>query len=323
MLRRIHDVLSREEIAELTQPSDWRGAWSVCVSYAIVAGALWLAAAWPHPLSAVVAVVLLGGRQLGLAVLMHECAHRSLFRSRWLNEWVGRWLCAAPVWNRLEDYRQHHLPHHAYTGTERDPDLGLVTPFPVSRGSLARKLLRDLIGLSGIKRVVAMLAMDAGILSYTASTNAVRLDQRGRSAGAVLAGLARFTGPMLVFHAAMYLLLDALGHGWLMWLWIAAQLTTFSLFVRIRAMAEHACTAATADPWRNTRTTRASWLARLTVAPHHVNHHLEHHLLMTVPHYRLPAMHQLLRDRGVLEGAHLAPSYLAVLRAMTATASAL
>ena len=41
-------------------------------------------------------------------------------------------------------------------------------------------------------------------------------------------------------------------------------------------------------------------LERLLVAPNYVNYHLEHHLVMTVPHYHLPRMHRMLRERGVL-----------------------
>ena len=50
------------------------------------------------------------------------------------------------------------------------------------------------------------------------------------------------------------------------------------------------------DPLRNTRTTHASWLERLFIAPNRVNYHLEHHLLMTVPYFRLPRLHRLLRE---------------------------
>ena len=81
-------------------------------------------------------------------------------------------------------------------------------------------------------------------------------------------------------------------------------------------MAEHACTDLTDNFFMNTRTTRANLLARLTVAPHHVNYHLEHHLLMTAPHYRLPKMHRMLRARGALAGRHIAKNYREVLRLM-------
>src|SRR5690606_33864349 len=127
------------------------------------------------PLAWVVGVVLLGGRQLALAILMHECSHQSLFRSRALNAHVGKWLCAAPVWQRLDDYRRHHLAHHGHTSLEGDPDLGLVAPFPASRAGLARKFLRDLTGVAFLRRTLGLLAMDLGLYTYTASTGATRV----------------------------------------------------------------------------------------------------------------------------------------------------
>ena len=108
-----------------------------------------------------------------------------------------------------------------------------------------------------------------------------------------------------------------MAHGELYLLWVGAYLTTFSLVLRIRAMAEHACTDATTDPFFNTRTTQANLLAKLSVAPLAVNYHLEHHLLPTVPLYSLPRMHALLSERGALEGCHVAPNYRAVLRDVT------
>jgi fatty acid desaturase len=35
--------------------------------------------------------------------------------------------------------------------------------------------------------------------------------------------------------------------------------------------------------------------------------------MMTVPHYKLPRFHRLLRERGVLQGACVANGYLGVL----------
>jgi len=69
------DWLSRDEIRALTRASDRRGALSVLTSWAMIAGALALAAAWPNWLTVAAALVVVGGGQLALAVLMHECAH--------------------------------------------------------------------------------------------------------------------------------------------------------------------------------------------------------------------------------------------------------
>ena len=40
---------------------------------------------------------------------------------------------------------------------------------------------------------------------------------------------------------------------------------------------------------------------------------------MTAPHYKLPRLHALLRERGALEDAPIARNYLEVLRAATTT----
>jgi len=313
MKRGVTTYLSREEIRDFVTASDAQGALSVLTSWAIIGATFALLACFPrNPIAWFVAIVILGGRQLALAILMHECAHQSLFRSRVLNDVIGKWLCAAPVWNRLDAYRKHHLAHHAHTSLEGDPDLGLVEPFPTSRASLVRKLARDLSGLAFVRRVGAQLLMDSGVLTYSASTGQKRVDPRP-SIGAMLKNLAVNFGPVVVTNLALGLALAAVGHGELYLAWIVAYATTFSAFLRIRAIAEHAVTETTADPFRNTRTTIAGPLARLTVAPHHVNFHLEHHLLPTVPHYRLTALHRLLVERGAYEDAFRANGYGEVL----------
>jgi fatty acid desaturase len=280
---RWQDQLSREEIAELLRFEDWRSWLSVAVDWGIVFAAMALAARWPNPLTIVLALCLIGPRQLGLAVLMHEASHRSLFGNRKVNDWVGQWLCAYPIWAEMRGYRAYHLQHHAHTGTARDPDLGLVKPFPITRSSLRRKLLRDLSGRTGIK--FARGAFKRSIQSWS--------DPNGRAA----------TIGVLVTNGLLLAALAALGHAWLYLLWAGSWLTTYTLVTRVRSIAEHALTPDADDPLGNTRTTLARLWERLFITPNRVNYHLEHHLLMTVPHYKLPRMHALLRERGVLERA--------------------
>jgi len=311
---KIHHVLSRDEIRALCQSSNLRGALDVFTDWAMIAAAMALVAWQPHVVTILLALIIIGGRQLALAILMHEASHRMLFRSRILNDVIGRWLCAAPIWTDLERYRSHHLAHHAFTGTERDTDLGLIAPFPTSRRSMLRKFVRDLSGVASIRRVIATLLMDLGLITYTASTNTRRVDPSELSAGLILRNFLHRTLPVLIVNAALFSILWALGHPLLYLLWFGAWMTTFSLFFRIRAIAEHACTTDSDNVFLNTRTTLASPLAILTVAPHHVNYHLEHHLLMTAPHYHLKKIHRLLHERGALDTSHVAPNYLHVLR---------
>ncbi len=311
---KVSEVLTRDEIRELVTPTDHEGTLSVALTWTIIMGTLWIVGTWTNTWTIGMALVVLGGRHLALAILMHEASHRSLFKSRTLNDVIGKWLCAAPSWQQLHKYREHHLAHHAHTGTDNDPDLCLVEPFPTSWASLFRKFARDLTGLTAIKRIIGLLLMDMGFVTYTASGNARRIDQTGRSKRDILRMGLQNTGPVVLTNLALYGLLSTMGIGWTWWIWFAAYMTTFSLILRIRAIAEHACTDETDNQFLNTRSTRANWLARLTVAPHHVNYHLEHHLLMTVPHYRLPRMQQLLREKGVYEHAHWADGYWQVLK---------
>ena len=119
---------------------------------------------------------------------------------------------------------------------------------------------------------------------------------------------------MLVTNALLVAGLTAAGWPQLYLLWAGAWLTTHTFVTRLRSIAEHAMTPDRSDPLRNTRTTIARWWERLLLAPNRVNYHLEHHLLMTVPHYHLPKLHALLRERGVLERACVAHGYLSTLK---------
>jgi fatty acid desaturase len=314
-VRRASDVLAREEIRALTRSSDLAGAAAVLGSWAMIVGTFVALARWPHPATFLVAVVILGGRQLALAVMMHDAAHGSLFRTRFLNDVVTDLVCARPVGADVARYRKHHLGHHAHTGTERDPDLGLASAFPVSRASMARKLARDITGISGLRRLVGLVLMDAELLSYNVGGAVVSLPRRGWAVHA--RALLRNGGGAFAANAVLFSALAATGHAWLYAAWAVANLTTYGLFLRVRSIAEHACLDRTADPLRNTRTTRANLLARLTVAPLNVSHHLEHHLLPTVPYFRLPALGRALSERGALPAASTAPGYLAVLRSAT------
>jgi len=292
---------SREDVAGLLAMNDWRSWLSVGVNWGLVGASFALVALWPNPLTIVVALFVIGARQLGCAVLMHEAAHRSLFSSRRVNDFVGQWLCASPIWSDLHAYRPYHLQHHAHTGTPRDPDLGLTAPFPITRASLRRKIWRDLSGQTGVK--FARAAFRRTFLRWRdPAARRAALGFAGTN-GALLATLA------LAGHAELYLL------------WAGAWLTTHTLVTRIRAIAEHALTPDADDPLGNTRTTRARGWERLLIAPNRVNYHLEHHLLMTVPHYRLPEMHRQLRERGVLARACVETGgYRAVLRRAAARA---
>jgi fatty acid desaturase len=318
--RKVGAIFTRDELRMLNERSDAMGfaavgfAWAVILATAV---ALVWAASQPAAIAVptfVLGFVVLGGRHLALAVLHHEAAHRSLFKTPWLNEIVGDWACARPSWNDLKKYRVHHFIHHRKTSQPEDTDRSLVEPFPTTRASLVRKLARDLFGLTGLKYLFGRLLMDAGVLKWTVASDVVRLPQRGRRWWSYPLEVFRNAGGMLLVNGLLLTACWASGHTWLYAVWVLSYVTPYPLFVRIRSLAEHACTETTTDMFLNTRTTRAGLLARATVAPVRVNYHVEHHVLPGVAYYRLPLMHRMLRERGVVGQP---PGYLDVLRVVS------
>ncbi len=302
------DRFTRAEIVELLQFED-RHSWAAfAVNWGLVFASMALVARWPNPLTIVFALFVIAGRQLGMSILMHEASHRTLFKNRRLNDFMGNWLAAYPVWSDLTPYRPYHLKHHAKNWTKDDPDLDLATPFPVTRASLHRKIWRDLSGQTGWKRFKALLRRDLGM-------SAGKSKRQATSASEALRGV-------IVSNLVLLAILTAFGHPALYLLWFGAWMTTYSLVLRIRAIAEHAMPKDPADPLYNARTTIASWWERLFLAPNYVNYHLEHHLLMTVPHYKLPVFHRMLRERGLLTEANVARGYASVLRLASSKAAA-
>jgi len=310
----LREVLSLEERRTLLRIKPLRSWGMVLSNWALVFAAMALVAWAPNPLTILVALCVIGTRQLGMAVVMHEAAHRTLFTNRRLNDWVGNWLASYPVWAEVAPYRTYHLVHHSRTGTDQDPDIGLAAPFPITPASFRRKVWRDLSGQTGWKQARAVFRRDVG---WTRG--------RGQRALGMNEGAQPDVGwhklvPIALTNGALLGGLTLAGYPALYLLWVAAWLTTYRLVTRIRSIAEHGMVPDRFDPLRNTRTVLVSWWERLLVAPNRVNFHLEHHLLMTVPHHNLPALHRLLRDRNGLDPDCVTPGYAAVLRLATSRA---
>jgi fatty acid desaturase len=308
-------IISPEERRALVRIDPLCSWITIATNWVLVFAAMAAVARWPNAVSVLVALFVIGARQLGMAVVMHEAAHWTLFKNRWLNDWAGNWLAAYPVWTDLLPYRAYHLAHHAKTGTAADPDLGLVTPFPITKASFRRKVWRDLSGQTGIKQAIAVFRRDLG----TARTRTQR--DYGMSGGERRDVGWHKIAPVAITNGALLGVLWLAGHPALYLLWVAAWLTTYRLVTRIRSIAEHSMVPDQNDMLRNTRTTRVRWWERVLIAPNLVNYHFEHHFMMKVPHHNLPKLHRLLVERGVIDPGCIANGYREVLRLATSRAA--
>ncbi|MBZ0217732.1 MAG: fatty acid desaturase family protein, partial [Fimbriimonadaceae bacterium] len=275
---RATDLISKDQLAAVRARADWKGIALVIHAWAVIFAAMALFVWWPNIFTFLLAAALIGGRQLGLAILMHDGAHGLLVRDAAWNLRLGQWLCAFPVGADMPTYRQYHLKHHARTQQDDDPDLVLSAPFPVTRKSLIRKMLRDLTGRTGFAQRSAQILAGFG-------KSDLPWAERWQMAHQKLGGI-------LAANAALFAGLALAGYWWLYpVLWLVPLMTTFQLFLRLRNIAEHAVVGDRDDPFAHARTTLAGPLARVFVAPYWVNYHVEHHLLMWVPCYNLKKLH--------------------------------
>lgn len=283
--------LTSDEIRPLATRSDLWGFWLILHCWAVIAFALAIFAIWPNVATFLLAVILIGSRQLGLAILMHEAAHSAMFKTRSLNEFVGEWLCGRPVLADMFEYRTYHLKHHRYTQTDQDPDLKLSAPFPTTWASLRRKLIRDITGQTGFRQRSQQI-MFAFKMAGEVEGQPSSQDLAQAFAGPVL-------GRALIANAVIFAVMWAVGDWW-WWLafWALPLLTWFQLVLRVRNIAEHGAVEKSDDPLRNVRTTLAGPIMRLTLAPYWVNYHLEHHLVMHIPCHSLPKVHALMLEKG-------------------------
>lgn len=271
-------------------------AWGL-IALAVALGA-WIP--WLIPVS----VMIIGTRQLGLAILMHEAAHGGLSSSKRLNDVLGQWLCAAPVGASLRAYRPYHLTHHKFTQQDEDPDLILSAPFPITKDSLRRKIIRDLTGQTFFKQRSGQFLAAFGVLPKHLRGNP-NISTSAREA----------VIPFLITNAIIAVVMTLLGPWWAYPVfWLLPLATWFPLVTRIRNIAEHACVPENgSDPLRHARTTLANPIEGLLVAPYWVNYHSEHHMFMHLPCYRLAEAHQLLRVKGLTERMEVERGYLSVL----------
>lgn len=231
---------------------------------------------------------------------LHECSHRTAFRSRPVNDAVA-WLLGLLSFYNATAYRRYHQWHHRYTHQPGlDPELD--DPVPTS-------LSAYLLELSGWHWWVGKLRGHArllwGDLSQLPYLNAEVIPRVRRSAWCQ-AGVYLALAAVSLVHA----------NGFLLWFWLL-PLAVGQPFLRFVLLAEHSGCSFSADGTANTRTT-------LTTAPvrwlmWNMPFHAEHHLYPSLPFHALPAAHEAIGPHL----QHLDPGYLAVHRRLLANLPAL
>jgi fatty acid desaturase len=226
----------------------------------------------------------------GLAIFMHEGAHRSLFRNLWLDRIVG-FLCGLPVAFSCSSYRATHLLHHRYENSPLDPD-NLEANFPNP----------------GVRAVAYYAWLLVGIAVYILLVTAMgpfRARRREEKLACVIEPIL-----IVAFYAALFTLASRFEFGEVLmngWGW---ALPFALLIANVRGLAEHT-QLWHGDPHDRMRATRT--LVSNPVVSfffNNQNDHLEHHLFPAIPWNNLPNVHGLMQPLYAEREASVAKGYL-------------
>jgi fatty acid desaturase len=221
------------------------------------------------------AVVAEGAVVAHLFALLHECAHRTAFRTRRANDAVG-WLAGGAIALGPRYFRLEHTAHHTNTqDADRDPELVVL---PASLGRYAWFVVGGPYWWYVARTTAAHAA--GRILGF--ETSFVPEAERPR--------VVREARILVGLYAAVVAVSVATGSVILVWLWLVPRLVG-EPFMRVARLSEHAGRPRTRDITENTRTLRvpAPWRLLAWNMPYHA----EHHAAPSVPFHALPRLHRV------------------------------
>jgi fatty acid desaturase len=204
--------------------------------------------------------------------ILHECTHKTPFRSLWLNEAVG-WISGFMVGLPFLWFRYFHMAHHKYTNDPaRDPELVGQTKPQNWRGYLwhISGLPVWAAQIAGLVRIAA--GRDKSGFVPNSKRQAVQVESSIIVSLYILIGFYSFsisTSPLI--------------------LWIIPVILG-QPFLRLYLMAEHGRCPPVADMLQNSRTVLTNRAVRFLAW--NMPFHVEHHTAPNVPFHRLPALHK-------------------------------
>ncbi len=223
---------------------------------------------------------------VGAGALVHESAHRNVFRSRAANVVLGTIagvLCGIPY----AAYRAFHLDHHAYTVTDRDPE-GLPYVPKTRIGYVATALVTG--PAYAVLLAAAIVRTAFGRPPSWVRTRAARRE-------VVLGGGAHIAVVVASVAAAI------IGVSWLAWGLLFPASIVLTFWLPFLLTSEHF--AGEPGPIvTNTRTVLSNRVVRTMFW--NTNLHVEHHLMPNVPSSKMPRLHPLVRDHALVHSGYFA-----------------
>jgi fatty acid desaturase len=220
-----------------------------------------------------------GASSLTFYSLSHECAHGTVFRSRWLNEtafWIASLLFGQEVLYR----RYSHASHHTYTMfVGKDAQMPIIQP-----AGLVQYVLWYTGFFYHIQSLRQLVSHSIGRFSARAlaCTPAAELGRVTRNSRLFL-GIYLFAAvASMVLHSSV-----------LLWFWLLPKLAGDPVMMAFAGSQHFEMKENDRDLRTTTRSLRANRLIDLFYW--NMSYHIEHHLYPTVPFHALPRLNAAIR----------------------------
>jgi fatty acid desaturase len=281
-----HSIL--KEIKSLAKLDNWHGILALLEDYFVIILSILITyrISWYfYPF----AILIIGARQRGLATLLHEAAHGTLAKNKYLNFVIGSVLSGYLIFQNFSGYKKNHVElHHRFLGhSSLDPDYS----FHISQG-----LYNNINPNEFTKKYIIQPLLLAKVPNYLYALIKNRLLVKGANwleqILMQLYLLAIFLSFWLVNHEEIIILF-----------WLVPYLTTFQIIGWFIELSEHypLVKKYNIDLYM-TRNRNSHWIESLFLSIHNENYHLDHHLNPSTPFWNLPKAHKIrLRDSNYAE----------------------
>ena len=269
----------QQEIKTLSKLDNWHGARALLEDYFFIIVSILLTyyISWYfYPL----AVLVIGARQRALATLLHEAAHNTLAKNKYINFTLGTVFSGYFIFQTFTGYKKSHVyHHHRYLGHPMlDPDLS----FHISEGLYNNEAPR-----SFIKKYIIMPLLLAKVPNYLYVLIKERLSFKESQLAETLLMCI-----YILIMTTFFLLLNC--QHIIIFFWIIPYLTTFQIIGWFIELSEHYPLVGNHDvDIYMTRNRESHWLEKFFLSIHNENYHLDHHLNPSTPFWNLPQAHNI------------------------------
>ena len=270
----LNELVSRQEARALMARNNMTGLINLAFHGAFLALGAYLVFAAGESLWRWPAMFFLGVGIVHLFSLQHECAHRTVFKTRWVCDILGS-VCGALIMLPNVYFRWEHCEHHTHTQSEtNDPQL-INTPKTIAGYFYYLTSIPYFWGFAtGLVRHISG-KLNEQEKRFVPGPEQWKVVWEAR----ILLVIYVVTAYLILFQGVFELL----------YFWILPRLLA-EPFMRFIRMSEHVGRPLNNVMIENTRTTLVNPILRRLAW--NMPYHCEHHFAPSVPYHALPALHE-------------------------------